>query len=151
MDGFGGLLNGGDDARVRAAAADISLQGLHDFRLAGIRIFLEQRDAADNHSRRAVRTLKRAVIEECLLHGMKLAVLFKALDGDDGFPCRVADRKLARAPRRAIQQNGACTALAFTAAIFGASQAKLFTQRREQRSGWIRFEKPAFSIDLRVD
>ena len=80
---------------MRAAAADIPLQSLHNFRLAGIGIFLEQRDAAGDHSRRAVRTLKRALIEECLLHGMKLAVLFEAFNGDDRFSGCIADGELA--------------------------------------------------------
>jgi len=126
MDGFGGLLNGGDDARMRAAAADIPLQSLHNFRLAGIGIFLKERDAADNHSRRAVRTLKRTLIEECLLHGMKLAALFEAFNGDDGFPGGIVNGELARTPRRAIQKYGAGTALPFAATVFRSGEAELF-------------------------
>ena len=43
VHGLGGLLDGGDDARVSAAAADVALQGLDNFRVAGIGIFLQQR------------------------------------------------------------------------------------------------------------
>ena len=67
-----------------AAAADVSLQGLHDFWRTGIGIFLKQRHAAGNHSGSAVGALKRALIEERLLNGMKLAVLFETFNGDDG-------------------------------------------------------------------
>ncbi len=131
MHGFGGLLNGGDDSRMSAAAADISLQGLQDFRFAGIGIFLEQRDAADDHSGSALGALERALIEKRLLHRMKLTVLLEAFNGEDGFSIRIANGKLAGAPRRAVQQNGAGAALAFAAAVFGSSEAKLFAQRKQ--------------------
>ena len=75
-----------------AAAADVSLQGLHDFWRTGIGIFLKERHAAGNHSGSAVGALKRALIEERLLNGMKLAVLFETFNGDDGFPGGIADR-----------------------------------------------------------
>jgi hypothetical protein len=126
MHGFAGLPNGGDDSGMGAAAADVSLQGLHDFLLVGIGIFLEKRDAADDHSRSAICALESALIEKSLLHRMKLAVLFEAFNGDDGFSRSVSDRKLAGTPRRAIQQNGAGTALAFATTIFGSGEAKLF-------------------------
>src|SRR6267378_1485408 len=107
---------------MSAAAADISLQGLHNFRLTGIRVFLKESHGTDDHSGSAIRALERAVIEKSLLHGMELAVLLESFDGNDGFPCRLADRKLAGAPRRAIQQNGTCAALTFAAAVFRSSE-----------------------------
>jgi hypothetical protein len=131
MHGFRGLLNGGDDSGMGSTAADISLQGLYDFRVIGIWIFLEERDAADNHSRRAVGTLECASIEKCLLYGMELAVLFEAFNGDDGFSGGVADRELAGSAWRAIQQNCARATVAFAASVFGSGEAKLFTQRKE--------------------
>jgi hypothetical protein len=151
MHGFGGLLNGGDDARVSAAAADISVQGLHDFRFAGIGIFLEQRDAADNHSGSAIGALERALIEKSLLHGMELAVLFEAFDSENGFSFGIAHGKLAGAARRAVQKNGASAALAFAATVFGTRKAKLFAQRKEQIGFGVRFENAAFPVYLGVD
>lgn len=151
MDGFGGLLNGRDDARVSAAAADISLQGLHDFRFGGIGIFLEERDAADDHSGNAIGALERALIEKSLLHGVKLAILFEAFDGKDGFSVGIADRKLARAAWRAVEQNGAGATLAFAAAVLGSGEAKLFAQCKKQSRFGVRFENAAFSVDLSVD
>jgi hypothetical protein len=131
MHCFGGLLNRGDDARMRATAADISLQGLRDFRFTGIGIFLEKSHAADNHSGSAIGALERALIEKCLLHGMKLAVSFEAFDGDDRFSGGIADGELARSSRRAIQEDGAGATLALAAAVFGSSKAKLFAQRKQ--------------------
>jgi hypothetical protein len=151
VHGFGSLLDGGDDARVGAAAADISLQGLHDFRFAGTGIFLQQRDAADDHSGSAIGALERTLVEKSLLHGMKLAVLFEAFDGEDGFSFGITDRKLAGTARRAIQENGASAALAFTATVFGSGKAKLFAQRKKQGCFGFRFENAAFSVDLGVD
>src|SRR5258706_3293124 len=115
MHGFGGLLNCGDNFGMGSAAADISLQRLHDFRLAGILIFLQERDAADDHSGSAIGALECALIEKGLLYGMKLAVLLEALNSENGFSCSVADGELAGTPRRAIQKNGAGAALAFAA------------------------------------
>src|SRR5260370_41778686 len=151
MHGLGRLLNSGDDARMGAAAADIALQGLYDFRLAGIGIFLQEGDAADNHSGSAIGALERALIEKCLLDGMKLAVLFEAFDGNDGFSRRIADRKLAGAARRAVQQDGAGAALSFAAAVFGSSEAKLFAKRKEQSCIGFRLENAAFSVYVCLD
>jgi len=151
MHGFRGLPNGGDDSGMRSAAADISLQGLYDFRFVGICIFLQERDAADNHSRCAVRTLECALIEKCLLHRMELAVLFEALNGDDGFSGGVGDRELAGPARRAIQQNCARATLAFAASVFGSGKAKLFAQRKKQCGLGIRLEGAALSVNLCVE
>jgi hypothetical protein len=151
MHCFGGLLNCGNDSGMSAAAADISLQGLYDFWFAGIGIFLQKRDAADDHSGSAIGALECALIKESLLYGMKLTVLFEALNGDDGFSRGVSDGELAGAPRRAIQQNGAGPALAFAAAVFCSSEAKFFAQSKEQSCVGAGNENPAFSVDLRVD
>ena len=116
---------------MRAASADIPLQSLHNFQLAGIAVFLEQRDAADDHSRRAVRALKRALIEECLLHRVKLAVLFEAFNGDDRFSGCIADGELAGTPWPAVHKDGASAALAFATTIFGSGEAEFFAQRKQ--------------------
>jgi len=151
VHGSGGLLNGGDDAWMGSTAADISLQGLYDFRLTGIGIFLQERDAADDHSGSAIGALECALIEKGLLYGMKLAVLLEALNSENGFSCSVADGELAGTPRRAIEQNGAGAALAFAATVFCSSEAKLFAQSKEQSCVGAGNENPAFSVDLRVD
>jgi hypothetical protein len=151
VHGSGGLLNGGDDAWMGSTAADISLQGLYDFRLTGIGIFLQERDAADNHSGSAIGALECALIEKGLLHRMELAVLLESFDGGDGFSGGVADRELAGAARRAIEQNGAGAALAFAATVFCSGEAKLFAQSKQQSCVGAGNENPAFSVDLRVD
>src|SRR5204862_7550748 len=117
MHRFRRLLHGGHDSRMRSATADISLQCLHNFRGAGSGIFLQQGHTAYDHSGSAIRALKRALIEKCLLHGMQLAVVFETFDGDDGFSRSVIHGKLAGSPRRAIQQDGARATMTFAAAV----------------------------------
>jgi len=131
LHGFGGLLNGGNDARMGSTAANISLQSVHDFLLVGIGIFLQKRDTADDHSGSAIGALERGLIEKGLLYRMKLAVLLEALNSKNGFSRGVADGELAGTPRRAIQKNRAGAALAFAATVFGSSQAKLFAQGKK--------------------
>ena len=59
---------------MRAAAADIALQRLHNLFIRGIRITAEQRNGAHDHPGSAVGALKRTRIQKRLLHGMKRAV-----------------------------------------------------------------------------
>src|SRR5258708_11517218 len=134
-----------------STAADISLQGLYDFRLTGIGIFLQERDAADNHSGSAIGALECALIEKGLLDRMELTVLLESFDGGDGFSGGVAGRKLAGAAGRAIEQNGAGAELAFAATVFCSGEPKLFAQSKEQSCVEGGNENPAFSVDLRVD
>ena len=151
LHGFGGLLNCGDNARMGSTPADISLQSLDNFWFAGILIFLQERDAADDHSGSAIGALECALIEKGLLYGMKLSILLEALNRENGFSCSVADGELAGTPRRAIQKNGAGAALAFAATVFCSGEAKLFAQSKEQICVGAGNENPAFSVDLRVD
>jgi hypothetical protein len=122
---LGGLLNGGNDARMGSTAANIPLQSVHDFLLVGIGVFLEKRDTADNHSGSAIGALERGLIEKGLLYGMKLAVLLEALNSKNGFSRGLADGELAGTPRQAIQKNRAGAALAFAATVFCPGQLKL--------------------------
>src|SRR5947207_1706726 len=88
-----------------AAAADISLERLHDVGFAGILIFLQECDAANNHSGGAIGALECALVEKCLLYRMKLTVLFETFNREDGFSGSVADRELAGAAGRAVEQD----------------------------------------------
>jgi len=151
MHDFCGLLNGGNDSGMSSAAADISLQSLRYFGVIGTWIFLEECHAADDHSRSAVRTLECTLVEKCLLHGMELAVLFEAFDGDDGFSGGVGDGELAGSAWRAIQQDGAGAALAFSASVFRSREAKFLTQCKEQCGLGIGLEGVALSVNLCVD
>src|SRR5215470_1762215 len=112
-----------NNPRMRSTTADISLQELHDLRVARICIRLQQPHAAHYHSAGAKRALKRPCVEKGLLYGMQLPCSFKPFDGDDRFRRRRTDRDLTRAPRRSAYQHRASTALAFSATILRARQA----------------------------
>jgi len=126
--GFGCVLDGGKNARMSAAPADIALERLHDVGGIGMRILLQQSDAAHDETRGAVGALKSVVVDEGLLDGMKLAVLFEALDGKDGFAGSVSNGELAGTAGSAVDEDGARAALAFAAAVLGAGEAKLFAE-----------------------
>jgi len=68
--GLHGLAYGIDDARLRAAPANVALQELRDFAGTRIGITLQQAHAAHDHSRSAIGALKRAGVDEGLLHRM---------------------------------------------------------------------------------
>jgi hypothetical protein len=92
---FGGLPDRVDDARMRAATADIALKGVHDVRRAWICIFLQKTHAVHDHSRSAIRALKCAGVQKSLLHWMQTAIFFESFDRRDGFPRRCAYGNLA--------------------------------------------------------
>src|SRR5713101_5347035 len=119
-----GAADGIQDARVRAATADVALKGLRYFRKGWIWVLLEQGDAAHDHAGSAVGALEGAGINKCLLHGMQPAVTLQTFDGSDGFFGRSAERHLARPPGRAVDQDGASAALALSAAVFATSESE---------------------------
>src|ERR1700730_6391868 len=92
-------MNGVDDARLSAAAADVALQELDDFGGTGIRITLQQAEAAHDHARRAVGALESTCVDESLLHGMQTTVLLQSFDCGDWLADRRADGNLAGADR----------------------------------------------------
>src|SRR5262245_1356194 len=107
---------------MRAAAADIALQGLLDFSLGRMGILPEQRHAAQDHARGAVGTLECFSIEKSLLNRMQAALSFEAFDRDDGSSGGGGNRRDARAPRLAIEQNRARPALPLAAAVLRTGQ-----------------------------
>src|SRR5437868_4361446 len=108
---------------MRTATAHIALQELHDLRLTGIRIRLQQANAAHDHSGSAIRALECSRIEKRLLHWIQSPVLFKTFDGRNGLCGSRTEGNLARAARRSPNQDGACAALPFPATVLAAGQA----------------------------
>src|SRR5438552_3865362 len=58
LDVLGGRLHGGEDARVRAATADVAAEALLDLGQVRVLVLLEQRLARHHHPRRAEAALK---------------------------------------------------------------------------------------------
>src|SRR5688500_3597540 len=69
-----------DDSAIAAAAAEVSVHGLTDLGVGRTWVFCEQRDAAHDHARCAVCTLKRSYLEQRLLQRVEAAIAFQCLD-----------------------------------------------------------------------
>jgi hypothetical protein len=85
-------------------------------------------------------------IEEGLLHGMEMAIFFEALDGGDRLHY-FAEEDLARTPGRAADQDRACAALPFSAAVFCAGEAELVAQNGEEAGIGIGVDRVFLVID----
>ena len=81
--GGAGLFDGGDDVRVRAAAAEIAAHRPLDLFCRGRCCLPEQRVQAHDLARRAVATLEAIRRDECFLQRVQLVTVTDSLDGSD--------------------------------------------------------------------
>lgn len=130
---FRGRFDGGFDARISAAAADIALHVGIDVGIAGVLIFGEERSGAHDLARLAIATLGHIVLAPGFLEGM-LAIVGKAFDRRDGFSAQARHGHRAGAYRLAIEVDGAGAALANSAAVFGANQFEIISENPENGS-----------------
>ena len=82
---------------------------------------------------------------------MQPPILFKALDGGDGFSGRRTDRNLTRAAGRSADQDSARATLPFAAAVFAAGQTELIAQNIQQRCVRRVFDRIPLVIDVEFD
>jgi hypothetical protein len=150
-EGFGCGLDSVEDARVSPAATDVALQGLFDFGTTGIGVVLKESDAAHDHARGAVGTLKSFGVEKGLLNGMEVARLLEAFDGGDGFSRRCGNRSNAGAPSGTVEENGAGTTLTFAAAVFGAGEANAVANDGQERSIGVEYNGITVTIDVEIE
>src|SRR5208282_1397956 len=120
MENAGGFVNGREDARVGAAAADIPLHGRENFLFRRIAIGIQERYGGDDHARSAIGALHCAFIEEGLLDGVEMFAPGQAFDGGDLLAFGGGEREEAGTARLAVNQNGARAALAFAAAVLAS-------------------------------
>src|SRR5919106_1128622 len=100
-----------DDVHIARAAADVPLDRTADLVLRRLRIVVEQVLRAHQHPGRAVAALERVVIREGLLERMELAARRERLDGLDGRPVGLDGGQHAGLDRRAVEDDGARTAV----------------------------------------
>lgn len=150
-DGFGGLLDCIEDARMSATTADVALERSNDVRRIGMRIFLKQGDAAHDEAGSAIGALEGVLVDEGLLNRMELAVLLEAFNGEDGFAGSVSDGKLAGTARSAVDKNGAGAALAFAAAVFRAGKAEFLAEDVEESGIAGGGDRVALAVDVELD
>src|ERR1700693_5293998 len=97
-------LHGRDDAGISSTSADIALQRAPDVGFTGMRGLLQQTYAGQDHSRCAVAALHGVGMDEGLLQG------------------------------RAIDEHGACSAMAFSTAVLAAGEFEFVAEDPEQEA-----------------
>src|ERR1700730_8284858 len=116
-------LNGLDDVHVPRAPAEIAFEALADLVLVRVRVLVEEVGGGHDEAGSAVPALEAVLIPERLLQWMQLAVLGHALDRGQALALGLDCEHRAALDRLAIDQDGACAALAGVAADGRASQA----------------------------
>src|ERR1700734_230963 len=129
---LGGPLDGAEDARIGAAAADIAVHVADDVVAARILIGRKQRRGLHDLPGLAIAALRHLQVEPGLLQRM-VAIGRQALDGGDAFARHHGDRRLARAHRLAVEMHRAGAAHAGAAAVFRAGELEVFPDHPQQR------------------
>src|SRR5262245_40544167 len=128
-----GVLDGGDDVGVGAAAADVAAHLLADLGVRAGVPFGEQADPRADLAGGAVAALKGVAVDERLLERVQPVALRQALDRrDPGAGVHDGERE-AGVDAPPVDQDGAGAALAVVAALLGPGQAEVLAQRVQQR------------------
>ena len=138
---MGRLLDGCNDAEVGAAAADVAVHVMDDVFAAGVRSFLQQRHAGDDHAGSAIAALHGALFEEGVVERV-----VDAFDSGDLFAGGGAHGGDARADGLAIEQYGASAALAFAASVLGSGEREVVAQNGEQGDIGVGVDGPSGSV-----
>lgn len=102
-------------------------------------------------ARRAIAALEGVLFEEGSLHGMQFALPRKPLYGGDGTAFGLGGERQAGQHALAVDMNGAGAALTLVAALLGAGEAEMFTQRVEQRDARLDVERMALAVDVEMN
>src|ERR1700722_628579 len=129
---LGGALDGAEDARIGAAAADIAIHVANDVVAARILVGRKQRRGLHDLAGLAVAALRHLQIEPGLLQRM-VAIGRQPFDGGDALARHHGDRRLARPHRLAVEMDRAGAAHAGAAAIFRAGELEMLPHHPEQR------------------
>src|ERR1700722_523813 len=132
--GIGYALDRADDPQMRAAAADIAVQGSFDIGDRWVRIFVEQRLGAHYHAIHAVAALRRLLFDESSLNRVRMRDVSQSFQRGDAFIFRRRNRKHAGPHRVALHEHRARPALPQAAAKSRPVQRQVVAQDVEQRS-----------------
>ncbi len=103
-----------------------------NFPFGGPGIVLHDSRNAHNHTRRAITTLERALIQKCFLHRMQLVPAGQPFNGLYRLIVYVANGGDAGWCGAAIEQYGAGSAFALAATIFCPGQLQILAQHLKQ-------------------
>src|SRR5579885_305249 len=126
-----GAEHGAQDARVRAAAAEIAGERLLHLGCRRARRLRQQRLRGHHHAVGAVAALGRLLGDESSLQTIGLIGTAEAFEGGDGLALRGACRQQAGAHRFAVHQHRAGAAMAEAAAELRAMQPERVPQQIE--------------------
>src|SRR5580700_4227651 len=129
---LGGALDGAENARIGAAAADVAVHVADDVVAAWILVGRKQSGGLHDLAGLAIAALRHLQIEPGFLQRM-VAIGRQALDGGDVLARHHGDRRLARAHRPAVEMHRAGAAHAGAAAIFRAGELEVLAHHPEQR------------------
>src|SRR3954469_23812060 len=142
VNGFTHLLEG-------AAAANVG-NGVVDVSVSRLGLLLEQGCDRHDHAALAIAALWNVVIEPGLLHLGQYAVDRESLDRGDLLADRFADLHATGSHRGAIDVTRAGAAWGDAAAIFGAGQPDVFTERPKQRGVRLDVDIDRLSVDAEL-
>lgn len=127
-------MNGFENCRVSAAAADVALHAGGHISLGQFGILGEQLDSLHDHSGRAVAALERALSQEGFLDWVQLVALGQPFDGQNRLFLDVGHRRDAGSDALAVGEDSASATLALAAAVFGAGEVEVLAQDLQQRA-----------------
>jgi hypothetical protein len=122
---MGGFQDRAYDAVVRPAAAEVLVERLAHFLLAGPVVPREQGHRGNGNAAHAVRALRGLLVDERLLHRMETAIRAEAFHGRHFLVGNDGDGKVARRHRPAVDQDEAGPAEAAAAAEASPDQAEV--------------------------
>src|SRR5438067_1855540 len=147
---MGDFQDGAYDAVVRPAAAQVLVERLAHFLLAGPLVPCEQGSCGHGNAAHAVAALRGLLVDERLLHGMELAVRAEAFYGRYLLAGNEGNGEVARCHRPAVDQDEAGSAKTAAAAETAADQAEVVAQHVEERRVGVRVDHAHGAVDVQV-
>src|SRR5579885_127883 len=122
------------DARMRAASAQVFIERRRELFARGLMVAFDQLGGLHDDSRQAIAALPRLAVDDRALKGMHPAGGCEPFDGRDRPAFDRPYRKLAGSLRASVDQNGACAALSSTASEPDSLQPQIVAQDVQERS-----------------
>src|SRR5436853_4923753 len=143
-------LDGGDDAVVRSATADVAVHVAHDLVARRILVAGEELRRLHDLPRLAVAALRHLLGDPRLLQRMR-AIGREAFDRHHARAFHAADRGGAGAHRLAIDVHGARAAERRAAAELRSGELQLIADHPQQRRAGLRFRRDRLAVEIECD
>jgi ferredoxin len=144
---FGRGEHGANDFWICPAAAQVAAHPATHVILSGVRLSIEQCDRRQDLPRRTKAALERVVLDERLLHRVKLTVARQTFDCRDLSSVAGGGERETGVRRRAVDQDRTRAALAATADELRSREVQALAERRQQPLVVWRRDLVARSVD----